>query len=46
MKSGIETRNASFNRLIDKIEQVVIASSDPLLLMGPTGAGWRGGSTN
>jgi transcriptional regulatory protein RtcR len=39
LKSGIETRNAAFNRLIDKIEQVVIASSDPLLLMGPTGAG-------
>ncbi len=39
LKSGIETRNPAFNRLIDKIEQVVIASSDPLLLMGPTGAG-------
>ena len=39
LKSGIETRNVEFNRLIDKIEQVVIASSDPLLLMGPTGAG-------
>jgi transcriptional regulatory protein RtcR len=39
LKSGIETRNVAFNRLIDKIEQVAIASSDPLLLMGPTGAG-------
>lgn len=39
LKSGIETRNADFNQLIDKIEQVVIASSDPLLMMGPTGAG-------
>ena len=39
LKSGIETRNAAFNQLIDRIEQVVIASSDPLLLMGPTGAG-------
>jgi transcriptional regulatory protein RtcR len=39
LKSGIDTRNPAFNRLIDKIEQVVIASSDPLLLMGPTGAG-------
>lgn len=39
LKSGIDTRNAAFNRLIDKIEQVVIASNDPLLLMGPTGAG-------
>src|SRR6185503_14636785 len=39
LKSGIETRDVAFNRLIDKIEQVAIASSDPLLLMGPTGAG-------
>jgi transcriptional regulatory protein RtcR len=39
LKSGIDTRNAAFNRLIDRIEQVVIASNDPLLLMGPTGAG-------
>ena len=39
LKSGIDTRNAAFNRLIDKIEQVAIASRDPLLLMGPTGAG-------
>lgn len=39
LKSGIETRNEAFNRLIDRIEQVAIATSDPLLLMGPTGAG-------
>jgi transcriptional regulatory protein RtcR len=39
LKSGIETRNARFNLLIDRIEQVAIASTDPLLLMGPTGAG-------
>jgi transcriptional regulatory protein RtcR len=39
LKSGIDTRNPAFNRLIEKIEQVVIASNDPLLLMGPTGAG-------
>src|SRR5215472_5627576 len=39
LKGGIETRNASFNRLIDRIEQVAIATRDPLLLMGPTGAG-------
>lgn len=39
LKSGIETRNAAFNRLIDKIEQVAINSREPLLLMGPTGAG-------
>jgi len=39
LKSGIETRNAAFNRLIDRIEQVAIATRDPLLLTGPTGAG-------
>src|SRR5581483_7956797 len=39
LKSGIETRNADFNRLIARIEQVAINSRDPLLLMGPTGAG-------
>jgi transcriptional regulatory protein RtcR len=39
LKSGIDTRNAEFNRLIDRIERVVIASGAPLLLTGPTGAG-------
>jgi transcriptional regulatory protein RtcR len=39
LKSGIPTRNKEFNRLIARIEQVAIASRDPLLLMGPTGAG-------
>lgn len=39
LKSGIETRNDKYNRLIDQIERVSIASSEPLLLMGPTGAG-------
>jgi len=39
LKGGIETRNPNFNRLIDRIEQVAIATRDPLLLMGPTGAG-------
>lgn len=39
LKSGIETRNPRFNKLIDRIEQVAISSRDPLLLMGPTGAG-------
>jgi transcriptional regulatory protein RtcR len=39
LKGGIETRNNAFNRLIDRIEQVAIATRDPLLLMGPTGAG-------
>lgn len=39
LKSGIETRNASFNRLIDRIERVAVASKAPILLTGPTGAG-------
>lgn len=39
LKSGIETRNAKFNQLVDRIEQVAINSRDPLLLIGPTGAG-------
>jgi transcriptional regulatory protein RtcR len=39
LKGGIDTRNSAFNRLIDRIEQVAIATRDPLLLMGPTGAG-------
>jgi len=39
LKSGIATKNAAFNKLIDRIEKVAIASRAPLLLMGPTGAG-------
>jgi len=39
LKSGIETRNAAFNRIIDEIEQVAGRSKAPVLLMGPTGAG-------
>lgn len=39
LKSGIETRNPSFNRMIDEIEQVALRSRAPMLLMGPTGAG-------
>lgn len=39
LKSGIATRNAHFNKLIERIEQVAIRSREPVLLMGPTGAG-------
>lgn len=39
LKSGIVTRNAGFNRLIEQIEHVAVNSRDPVLLMGPTGAG-------
>ena len=39
LKSGIETRNAAFNALVERIERVAVASTAPMLLMGPTGAG-------
>jgi len=39
LKSGIATRNARFNDMIDEIERVAIKSKAPMLLMGPTGAG-------
>jgi transcriptional regulatory protein RtcR len=39
LKSGIETRNEKFNNLIEMIECVAMRSREPILLMGPTGAG-------
>jgi transcriptional regulatory protein RtcR len=39
LKSGIATRNDAFNRLIERIEHVALRSPQPLLLLGPTGAG-------
>ena len=39
LKGGIETLNPAFNRLIDRVEHVALATRDPLLLVGPTGAG-------
>jgi transcriptional regulatory protein RtcR len=39
LKAGIETKNGAYNRLIERIEQVAIASRDPVLLCGPTGSG-------
>ena len=39
LKAGIDTRNAAFNALIDRIERVALASRAPILLTGPTGAG-------
>ena len=39
LKSGIATRNAQFNRMMEQIEHVAIHSTDPILLTGPTGAG-------
>lgn len=39
LKAGIATRNADFNRTIERIEHVAGRSSAPMLLIGPTGAG-------
>lgn len=39
LKAGIETRDTSYNRLIEQIEHVAIHSTHPVLLTGPTGAG-------
>lgn len=39
LKSGIATKNAQFNRMIEQIERVAAKSKAPILLMGPTGAG-------
>lgn len=39
LKSGIATRNARFNALIEEIERVAVRSQAPILLTGPTGAG-------
>ena len=39
LKSGIVTQNAAFNAMIEQIEKVVIRSTAPVLLLGPTGAG-------
>ncbi len=39
LTSGIPTRNADFRRLIERVERVAAASTAPILLTGPTGAG-------
>jgi transcriptional regulatory protein RtcR len=39
LKSGIETKNKPFNELIKQIEVVAMRSKEPILIMGPTGAG-------
>lgn len=39
LKGGIETNNAAFNKMIEQLEYVSVRSNDPILLMGPTGAG-------
>lgn len=39
LKAGIQTKNADFNGLIERIERVAIRSGDPILLTGATGVG-------
>ena len=39
LKSGIATKNAKYNALIDRIERIAGASRAPILLSGPTGVG-------
>ncbi|MEM8712906.1 MAG: RNA repair transcriptional activator RtcR [Planctomycetota bacterium] len=39
LKAGIDTRNAGFNALMERIERVALRSSDPILLSGATGVG-------
>lgn len=39
LKSGIDTLNPRFNRLIEQVENVAARSMDPILITGPTGAG-------
>lgn len=39
LKDGVKTRSREFNKTILEIEQVARVSSDPILLLGPTGAG-------
>ncbi|WP_420333915.1 RNA repair transcriptional activator RtcR [Roseibium sp.] len=39
LKAGIETRNAAFNSLIERIELVATNTDAPLLLLGDTGTG-------
>lgn len=39
LRNGIETRNAKFNAMIDRVEKVAMRSSAPMLITGPTGSG-------
>ncbi len=39
LKAGIDTRNAQFNGMIERIERVALRSNDPILLGGATGVG-------
>ncbi len=39
LKSGISTKNAAFNTLMERLERVAVLSKEPILLTGPTGSG-------
>jgi transcriptional regulatory protein RtcR len=39
LKSGITTRNAAYNAMVLRLEQVATRSRAPILLLGPTGSG-------
>jgi len=39
LKSGIQTRSASFNDVVERLDRVTMRSAAPILLLGPTGAG-------
>jgi transcriptional regulatory protein RtcR len=39
LKSGIQTRSATFNEVVEQLDRVTVRSSAPMLLLGPTGAG-------
>ncbi|MAQ17268.1 MAG: transcriptional regulator [Sandaracinus sp.] len=39
LKAGIATRSPRYNALVENLERVVLRSGEPVLLLGPTGAG-------
>lgn len=39
LKSGIQTRNSKFNKMIAQLEKVSLLSQEPMLITGATGAG-------
>ena len=39
LTSGIQTRSAPFNEVVERLDRVTVRSSAPILLLGPTGAG-------
>lgn len=39
LKSGIQTRNIKFNKMIEQLEKVSLLSKEPMLITGATGAG-------